>query len=91
MHTPTMTVKQTLQFAYECKHKGDSAEHAKMIMKALGLFHVADTVVGDALIRGVSGGERRRVSVAEMWAVNTRVLSVSFAVANAAAMGPPPI
>ena len=41
--------------------------------QALGLSHVADTVVGDQLTRGVSGGERRRVSVGEMWALNTRV------------------
>ena len=32
-------------------------------LQLLGLSHVADCIVGDALVRGVSGGERRRVSI----------------------------
>ena len=32
-------------------------------MKILGLSHRANTIVGDDLTRGVSGGERRRVTV----------------------------
>ena len=36
------------------------------VMRAFGIDHVADTVVGDANMRGVSGGQRRRVTVAEM-------------------------
>ena len=35
-----------------------------IIMKALGLSHTANTVVGDANVRGISGGEKRRVSYA---------------------------
>uniref|UniRef100_A0A7S1V0Y6 ABC transporter domain-containing protein n=1 Tax=Grammatophora oceanica TaxID=210454 RepID=A0A7S1V0Y6_9STRA len=38
----------------------------KMIMEALGLSHVADTFVGNADVRGVSGGQRRRVTLGEM-------------------------
>ena len=33
-------------------------------LELLGLTHTANTVVGDALTRGISGGERRRVSIA---------------------------
>lgn len=29
----------------------------------LGLTHCADTIVGGALIKGISGGERKRTSV----------------------------
>ena len=35
-------------------------------LKSLGLTHVRDTFVGDDDIRGVSGGQRRRVTVGEM-------------------------
>ncbi|OQR89888.1 ATP-binding Cassette (ABC) Superfamily [Thraustotheca clavata] len=36
------------------------------VMKALGLSHCAKTVVGDEILRGVSGGERKRVTTGEM-------------------------
>ncbi len=32
-------------------------------MKMLGLRHTADTIVGSQTLRGVSGGEKRRVSM----------------------------
>ena len=32
-------------------------------MQLLGLFHVRDTYVGDQTVRGISGGQRRRVTV----------------------------
>lgn len=35
-------------------------------MRVMGLARVADTKVGNALVRGVSGGERKRVTSAEM-------------------------
>ena len=35
-------------------------------MRTMGLARVADTKVGNALVRGVSGGERKRVTSAEM-------------------------
>lgn len=37
-----------------------------LMLQALGLEHVADTFVGNADVRGVSGGQRRRVSLGEM-------------------------
>lgn len=38
----------------------------KIILAALGLSEVEDTFVGDTFVRGVSGGQRRRVTVGEM-------------------------
>ena len=80
VHLPTLTVRQTLTFAFRCKaHRvddgaTDEAEHVQMVLQVLGLEHVADTVVGDHTLRGISGGERRRVTVGEMWASSVRVL-----------------
>lgn len=31
-------------------------------MKMLGIYGVADAVVGDGMLRGVSGGQKRRVT-----------------------------
>ena len=37
-----------------------------LILRILGLVNAKDTVVGDVFTRGVSGGERRRVTLGEM-------------------------
>jgi len=36
-----------------------------IVLRALGLSHCADTPVGDALFRGISGGERKRLTSGE--------------------------
>ena len=45
-----------------------------MLLKMLNISHTANTYVGDAFVRGVSGGERKRVSIAEMMATRGRVM-----------------
>lgn len=45
-----------------------------LTLAALGLAHVKDTFVGDASVRGVSGGQRRRVTVGEMLGARASVL-----------------
>lgn len=37
-----------------------------ILLKAFGLTHTHDTKVGDQYVRGVSGGEKKRVSIAEV-------------------------
>ncbi|CAM9790102.1 unnamed protein product, partial [Ectocarpus sp. 12 AP-2014] len=45
----------------------DSKElKVEMVMRHLGLLNAKDTIVGDNSLRGVSGGERRRVTLGEM-------------------------
>ena len=60
-----MTVRETLAFSHACRMPDAELRpwRVDMIMQVLKLDHRADTVVGDAITRGVSGGERRRVTI----------------------------
>lgn len=51
---------------------GPLASHPSRLERGGG--DVAKTVVGGEGVRGCSGGERRRVTVGEQWAANTRAL-----------------
>jgi ATP-binding cassette, subfamily G (WHITE), member 2, SNQ2 len=48
-------------------------EVLSVLLKSLNISHTKNTLVGDAFVRGVSGGERKRVSIAEMMATRARV------------------
>ena len=45
------------------------------LLKMLNMSHTANTYVGDEFVRGISGGERKRVSIAEMMATRAHVVS----------------
>lgn len=64
-HLPTLTVKETLEFANAC-NGGEENTAALEIIQQLGLENCQDTIVGDAMLRGVSGGERKRVTLGKM-------------------------
>ncbi|EGW35495.1 opaque-specific ABC transporter CDR3 [Spathaspora passalidarum NRRL Y-27907] len=76
IHFPNLTVRQTLEFAALMKTPrnrpdGVSREaYAKhivdVVMATYGLTHTKDTKIGNEFIRGVSGGERKRASIAEV-------------------------
>ena len=75
VHFPQLTVGQTLAFAAEARAprnrfpgvtRKQYAEHMRdVIMAVFGLSHTLNTKVGNDFVRGVSGGERKRVSIAE--------------------------
>lgn len=70
-HAPVLTVKETFEFARRCTVKDGTIDavvqqDVQVMMEHLGLDHVADTVVGDENLRGISGGQKRRVTVGEM-------------------------
>jgi ABC-type multidrug transport system permease subunit/ABC-type nitrate/sulfonate/bicarbonate transport system ATPase subunit len=75
-HFPHLTVGQTLEFAaasrtpshrFQGMSRAEFAKYvAQITMAIFGLSHTYNTRVGDDFIRGVSGGERKRVSIAEM-------------------------
>ncbi|CAN6829454.1 unnamed protein product [Brassica oleracea] len=65
---PMLTVKETLMFASEFRlprslSKSKKMERVEALIDKLGLRNAADTIIGDEGHRGVSGGERRRVSI----------------------------
>lgn len=50
-----------------CRLKLPAAERARLVdelLRAVGLLGAASTAVGTALLKGISGGQRRRLSVA---------------------------
>lgn len=65
---PLLTVKETLHYAAHLGIQGKTyAEReaaANNTLRLLRLEHVQNTIVGNNLIRGLSGGEKRRVSIA---------------------------
>ncbi|PLB46038.1 hypothetical protein P170DRAFT_458215 [Aspergillus steynii IBT 23096] len=74
VHLPHLTVGETLTFAARARActniPGDSAVQASniirdVVMAVFGIAHTKNTRVGDEYVRGVSGGERKRVSIAE--------------------------
>ncbi|KAJ5520712.1 hypothetical protein N7463_001165 [Penicillium fimorum] len=75
VHFPQLSVGETLMFAalaraprnrLEGVSNKQYAEHMRdVVMAMLGLSHTINTRVGNDFIRGVSGGERKRVSIAE--------------------------
>ncbi|KAK4940549.1 ATP-binding cassette transporter snq2 [Elasticomyces elasticus] len=78
-HFPTLTVEQTLTFALTNKCKKNAKRNIPIItnglLKIFGISHIRHTIVGDAFIRGISGGERKRVSIAETLATESKVMA----------------
>ncbi|KAF2734272.1 putative multidrug resistance ABC transporter [Polyplosphaeria fusca] len=75
VHFPMLTVGDTLYFAARARAprhipgggtKYEYAQHMRdVIMAIFGISHTVNTKVGNDFVRGVSGGERKRVSIAE--------------------------
>lgn len=81
IHFPNLTVAQTLHFALRNKTPSNKRAHdtpmdvyildsKNEILENLGISHTGNTFVGNEYLRGVSGGERKQVSIAEMQAVH---------------------
>lgn len=77
-HLPNLTVWQTLKFSLLNKTKksvrGDIELIIEALMKMFAISHTKDTLVGNEYVRGVSGGERKRVSIAEALATKSTVV-----------------
>ena len=74
-HFPMLSVGDTLTFAARARaprstpgglKKTEWAQHLRdVVMATFGISHTVNTRVGNDFVRGVSGGERKRVSIAE--------------------------
>jgi ABC-type multidrug transport system ATPase subunit len=96
---PTLTVGQTMDFATRLNIPNTLPKNAEsresyrqgfkdFLMDSMSIGHTETTKVGDAFVRGVSGGERKRVSIIETlctggsvmcWDNSTRGLDASTA------------
>ncbi|OAA76511.1 ABC drug exporter AtrF [Akanthomyces lecanii RCEF 1005] len=76
-HLPSLTVGQTLDFSLRTKTKKHDSGSIGLIvdsfLKMFAISHTKNTNVGDEYTRGVSGGERKRVSIAETLATKSTV------------------
>lgn len=81
-HWPLLTVRETLEFAQKCNaHIFDNTqseeEHSRKVdavISLLGLEDCAHTILGSPMDRGISGGQKKRVTLGEMLMGNPRVL-----------------
>lgn len=68
-HFPTLTVRQVLEFALECKTPKRNRHEIEQILdlycRVFGVGHILDSKIGNEYIRGISGGERKRISIIE--------------------------
>ncbi len=61
----TLTVRETLQFAAHLKvAPSEREERVKAICKSMKLEKCIDGLVGGKLLKGISGGEKKRTSIA---------------------------
>lgn len=77
IHQPSLTVQQTLGFALDVKLPGKrpvagiskkefKEEVIDLFLKMFNIEHTRQTIDGNPFVCGISGGERKRVPIAEM-------------------------
>ncbi|CAB81392.1 putative protein [Arabidopsis thaliana] len=76
---PNLTVTETLVFTALLRlpnsfKKQEKIKQAKAVMTELGLDRCKDTIIGGPFLRGVSGGERKRVSIGQEILINPSLL-----------------
>ncbi|CAH1452256.1 unnamed protein product [Lactuca virosa] len=76
---PHLTVKETITYAALLRlsktlTKQEKEKRAEDVIYELGLERCQDTMIGNSFIRGVSGGERKRVSIGNEIIINPSLL-----------------
>ncbi|KAJ5112926.1 hypothetical protein N7456_001460 [Penicillium angulare] len=77
VHFPTLSVRETLEFALQSKtpkrFQDRIPRYLEIYGRVFGMSHTMETLVGNEYIRGVSGGERKRISIIESLATDSSV------------------
>jgi len=86
-HMANLTVRETFKFAVESSVADPAlldnvdpkllAWHRRkvdLLLSVLGMHECADTIAGNAVIRGISGGQKKRLTIGEFMIINARVL-----------------
>lgn len=76
---PSLTVRETLRFAAGLRlpsFMGSAEKHARAeeVLLKMGLKDCADNLIGNELVKGISGGEKRRVTIAVQILTDPRIL-----------------
>ena len=76
---PSLTVRESLRFAAGLRlprwmSREEKNRRAEDILLKLGLKECADNLIGNQLIKGISGGEKRRVTIAVQILTDPKVL-----------------
>jgi len=76
---PELTVEESLLFGARLRLRGEEAldpqEPVDRVLGELGIPHIRHSRIGDALRRGISGGQRKRVNLGqELLSRRTRIL-----------------
>jgi ABC-type multidrug transport system ATPase subunit len=75
----TMTVRECLMFSAnlrlpDCVSHADKVKRVEEVMQELGITHIAERKIGDEMTRGISGGEKRRVSIGMELVISPQLL-----------------
>jgi ATP-binding cassette subfamily G (WHITE) protein 2 len=76
----TLTVRECISFSANLRlpdtfSKKEKELRVQQTMEELGIAHIADRKIGDSMDRGISGGEKRRVSIAMELVISPRMLN----------------
>lgn len=67
-HLAHLTVRETLEFSARMRSPEHTTEkeiidHVDLVLRWLGMEAVQNTITGDANVKGISGGQKRRLSI----------------------------
>lgn len=77
---PELTVEEALYYSGRLRLSADSTEEeiqrqVERVLQELDILHIRSSRIGDALKRGISGGQRKRVNLGqELLSQNTKIL-----------------